>query len=209
MIAIFIAGVVALATYTIGFVVFVDTLPLNPPILNDPDAVVVPTGGDGRLPVAVRIFESGVGARLLITGVDPNVTKADLKRRFGGEKRFRCCADLDYSAANTRSNAAVTAEWVRKHGYRRLVIVTASYHMPRSLAEFSSAMPNVTFEPWPIRPNGLDVEDWWNNSRTFRVLWREYAKYIAVLFLTRFATDSERNALDPAEVRAGTYRNYR
>lgn len=199
--AVFLAGLAILAAYAVGFVVFVETLQLTPSTLDHPDAVVVPTGGDGRLPIALKLFESGVGARLLITGADPGTTTAKLKEAVHGGNRIDCCVDLDFSAANTRDNAAVTSEWVRRHDYHRLVIVTANYHMPRCLAEFSAVMPNVKFEPWPTRPNGINVKDWWNNPRTFKTLRREYTKFLVVLILTHFATKAERNAIDPARER--------
>ena len=40
------------------------------------DGIVALTGGGERLDAAVALFESGVGKRLLISGVDPATTKA-------------------------------------------------------------------------------------------------------------------------------------
>ncbi|MBI3452025.1 MAG: YdcF family protein, partial [Rhodospirillales bacterium] len=84
------------------------------------------------------------------------LTQADLKRLVHGGPRFDCCADLGRTAANTHGNAAETAAWVRGHHYRRLVIVTASYHMPRALREFAAEMPGVMLQPYPVEPDGID-----------------------------------------------------
>lgn len=200
------AGVAVLAiaaAYTIGFVTFAETLPVQPAKLDHPDAVVALTGGDGRLNVAVRLFEDGVGKRLLITGVNSTTTKQELKPIVHGGKRFDCCADLGFSAANTHGNAAEAAAWAKKHGYRRLVIVTASYHMPRSLAEFSAEMPGVTLEPWPVQPEGVDLTGWWHNSHTLKLLQTEYAKYLASLVLTRVTSEAVALDLDAAHGDAG------
>ena len=83
-------------------------------------------------------------------------------------QRFDCCADLGFSAANTHGNAAEAAAWTQAHGYHRLVIVTASYHMPRSLAEFSAEMPGVELEPWPVEPDGVDLKAWWHDPHALQ-----------------------------------------
>jgi len=186
----------AAAIYTLGFVAFVAALPRQPVRIDHPDAVVALTGGDARLNAAVALFEGGVGRRLLITGVHATTTKQELKSIAHGGRRFDCCADLGFSAANTHGNAAETAAWTRAHGYRRLVIVTASYHMPRSIAEFSAEMPGVKLEPWPVEPDGVDLQTWWRNPHALRLLQTEYVKYLASLVLTRVVPEEERNALD-------------
>ena len=48
-------------------------------------------------------------------------------------QRFDCCADLGFMAADTHGNAQETADWARAHRYKSLIVVTANYHMPRSL----------------------------------------------------------------------------
>ncbi len=187
---------VAVVLYAAGFVVFADHLPRKPAKLDSPDAIVALTGGDDRLRAAVQLFEHGVGKRLLITGVHPTTTKEELKAIVHGGARFDCCADLGFSAADTRGNAAETAAWTRRHNFHRLVIVTASYHMPRSLAEFAAEMPNVELEPWPVEPDGIDLKEWWLDPHTLRLLQTEYVKYLASLVLIRVVSEKERAALD-------------
>ena len=186
----------AAVIYILSFVAFVATLPTQPATLDRPDAVVALTGGDARLNAAVALFEQGIGERLLITGVHATTTKQELKTIAHGGRRFDCCADLGFSAANTHGNAAETAAWTRAHGYRRLVIVTASYHMPRSLAEFSAEMPGVKLEPWPVEPDGVAPQPWWHDPHALRLLQTEYVKYLASLVLTRIVPEKKRNALD-------------
>lgn len=187
--------------YAIGFIAFAENLPLRPPHLNQPDAIVALTGGGARLNAAVALFEHGVGKRLLISGVNSTTTKDELRTLAHGGRRFDCCVDLGFAAANTHGNAAEAARWARHHHYRRLVIVTASYHMPRSLAEFSAEMPGITLEPWPVEPDGIDLRQWWRDPHTLKLLQTEYAKYLASLVLTHVVTERERDALDPSLAR--------
>ncbi len=168
----------------------------RPAKLDHPDAIVALTGGDARLNTAVALFEHGVGKRLLITGVYSTTTKQELKAIAHGGPRFDCCADLGFSAANTHGNAAEAAAWARAHGFHRLLIVTASYHMPRSLTEFAAEMPGVTLEPWPVEPDGIDLKSWWRDPHTLKLLQTEYVKYLASVVLTHVVPENERNALD-------------
>ncbi|HXM00467.1 MAG TPA: YdcF family protein [Rhizomicrobium sp.] len=185
---------VVLALYLAGFVLFAETLPAAPAKLGKPDAIVALTGGGARLDTAVALFESGVGKRLLISGVDPAATRAQIKTLAHGAGRFDCCADLGFAAVDTHGNAQETADWVRTHRYRSLVVVTARYHMPRSLSEFSARMPGVALEPYPVDPEGIDLQQWWRDPRALRLLQVEYAKYLASVTLTHVFPD--RDALD-------------
>jgi uncharacterized SAM-binding protein YcdF (DUF218 family) len=179
---------VVLGLYLIGFVLFAANLPAAPAALGKPDAIVALTGGGARLDAAVALFERGVGKRLLISGVAPSTTKKELKLLAHGGARFDCCADLGFQAADTHGNAEETAGWVRAHHYRSIVVVTATYHMPRSLSEFSARMPGVELKPYPVEPEGIDLHEWWRDPRALRVLQGEYAKYLASAVLTHVFT---------------------
>jgi uncharacterized SAM-binding protein YcdF (DUF218 family) len=172
------------AAYAVGFLFFVTSLPKAQPKDVHADAVVALTGGTDRLDAATALFEKGVGKRLLITGVHPTTTKEALKKLVHGGARFDCCADLGFQATNTRGNASETAEWAGEHGYRSLVVVTAAYHMPRSLTEFSARMPRVKLIAYPVESENLDLDDWWHSPVVFSVLQWEYAKYLGSVTLT-------------------------
>jgi len=190
------AGVVVL--YALGFLVFAGSLPHRPEKVAHADGIVALTGGDARLDTAVALLEHGAGKRLLITGVHPAITKPEIKQLAHGGRKFDCCADLDFAAEDTRGNAAEAAGWVKAHRYKSLILVTANYHMPRSLAEFSADMPGVRLEPYPVEPEGVDFAAWWRDAHTIRLLQVEYVKYLASFVLNRFisqdvpATDTRR-----------------
>ena len=184
----------AVVLYVAGFVVFATSLPKTPHDLRHIQGVVALTGGDTRLDAAVALFEKGVGQRLLISGVNPQTTKAELKRLSRGGARFDCCADLGYAAEDTHGNAREAAAWARFHHYHKLLLVTARYHMPRSLSEFQVAMPDGTIVPYPIDPESIHLEGWWHDARALLVMQGEYLKYLAVTVLTALGLES--NGLD-------------
>jgi uncharacterized SAM-binding protein YcdF (DUF218 family) len=176
---------VLLGLYLAGFGAYIYSLPnvnagstAMPPV--HADAIVALTGGDARLETGVALLESGAGQRLLISGVHPETTKEALKHRLHGGPRFDCCADLGFTATDTHGNAHETAEWAHSHGYKSLIVVTAAYHMPRSLLEFGSEMPDVRLVPFPVEIDVVDPSSGWN-LETLRILNGEYVKYVASL----------------------------
>ena len=188
-----IAGLVAL--YVAGFLLFVMNLPSTPHGTPKADAIVTLTGGDARLDTAVALFEHGTGKRLLITGVNKTSTKEELKRLSNGGRRFDCCADIGYAAEDTYGNAEEAADWAALHHYKSLIIVTASYHMPRILRFFHSLMPGVRLVPYPVEPEGVNMAAWWRPG-TLHLLHNEYLKYVASFVMT--AVDHRSDDSKPA-----------
>ena len=114
------ASLIALL-YALGFILFTVTL-AKPLGANSPrtDAVVVITGGRGRIEQGIEVLKAGRAKRLLVAGADPAVTKKDLIRRLGGNARLvNCCVDLGSESVDTRSNAEEAERWLVKRGYRR------------------------------------------------------------------------------------------
>lgn len=143
------------------------------------DAIVVLTGGEARIPEAVKLLAEGRGQRLLISGVNPITTRNELARLTPYSKKwFSCCIDVDQIARDTIGNAEETRQWVDKLQFRSLIVVTASYHMPRSLAELRRAMPDLEFIPHPVTPNNLRLDEWWAHSGTLELLAMEYIKFV-------------------------------
>jgi uncharacterized SAM-binding protein YcdF (DUF218 family) len=183
-----VAGIAIL--YIAGFLLFIFTLPSATSPAQRADGIVALTGGNARVDAAVALLERGAGRRLLITGVHPTTTKAELRLLSHGGRRFDCCTDLGHVAENTRGNAEEAAAWAHTHRYKSLIIVTAAYHMPRSLTEFQAAMPKERLVAYPVEPDGADLQGWWHDPAALHLLHNEYAKYLASFVITRFGGES-------------------
>ena len=168
-----------------GFFVFahcVSVMPAAP--LRQADGIVALTGDEDRISEAVRILAGGKGQRLLISGVNKSTRVPQLiSLNTAGWKEavlFGCCIDLDKRALNTEDNASETTAWVRRRGFRSLIVVTSTYHMPRTLIELRQAMPDVELVPYPVKAPRLE-QRWWSDPRTAWVLGKEYMKFITAL----------------------------
>ncbi|MBD2842872.1 YdcF family protein [Erythrobacter rubeus] len=142
--------------WALGFVWFAFALP-EPADEVATDAVVVPTGGEGRIAQGLAVLNEGLAERMLVSGVDREVTPGEFAAEFEvDETQLDCCITLGFSAVDTRSNAAETAQWVEDNGVRTLRLVTTDWHMRRAAGELSRALPsgvNVVRDAVPSEPS--------------------------------------------------------
>ena len=146
------------------------------------DAIVVLTGGSLRLQSGLELLREGKGGKLFVSGVNPQVDLDDVLRISGSPRDWAlCCVVLGHDADNTLGNAHETAQWIRQQGFRSLRLVTAWYHMPRSLLEFDRAMPGIEIIPHPVFPEQVKKGHWRTWRGTAALLVSEYVKYLAAL----------------------------
>ena len=179
------AGLVLLMIWAAGLLAFADRIVrLTPAAEPAPaDGVVALTGGSTvRLRAGTALLEAGKGRRLLVSGVNPKVTRAQVWALTGAAKpMFDCCVDLDFTAADTIGNARETAAWARTMGYNSLILVTADYHTPRAALELKAMAPRLAVSVYPVATADLDARAWWQSSGGARRMVGEYMKYLVAL----------------------------
>jgi uncharacterized SAM-binding protein YcdF (DUF218 family) len=181
--AIFVAGMIGLAH-------FATTIPRAAAVAFAPaDAVVVLTGGVGRLDAGIALLDRGFGRRLFVSGVHPGVELNALLRQAPAVREGRdCCITLGHGALDTRGNAVETAAWAAGAGVKSLLLVTSNYHIERSLIEFRSAMPGIAVVPHPVPAPGIDFDNWWREPRIARLVLGEFVKLQLARLRTGFAS---------------------
>lgn len=174
----------------LGFPIFVWSLSRASADPGSADAIVALTGGEGRLQAGLELLEHGKGDRLLISGVHSETTRDELFAAVGGTmpSRAACCVDLGRGAVDTISNAEETAAWVTEHKFGSIIVVTASYHMPRSLMELQAVLPDTKLVAYPVFPDGVRLELWWRDPETTGILAWEYIKFLGATARVAAAT---------------------
>src|SRR5208283_2467772 len=154
------------------------------------------------LPSQEVVLDRSADGIVVLTGVNPGTTTADIARQVTGYDRLlACCVDLDYSAINTLGNAVGTRRWAVDRGFRSLIIVTSAYHMPRARAEIAHQLPDVVLIPFPVVSDRLRIEPWWSNGATTRLVLSEYFKYLFAqlrMRLVSLASDAGNNRVSDA-----------
>lgn len=155
--------------WLVGFVWFAVTLP-GPHEGGRSDAVVVLTGGKGRIERGLEVLREGWAKRLLVSGVDREVRPVEFEAQYKVPPALMtCCVTLGFQSVDTRSNARETAGWMADKGVRSVRLVTTDWHMRRAAAELSAQIPD-------------DVEmirDAVPSHPSLRTLFLEYHKLLA------------------------------
>ena len=177
------AIIIGVIAFVIGFWNFAERVRIPAEDPTRADAIVALTGGSlERLSTGVRLLEQRKGDRLLISGVNRIVTDDELlDAALNVDPQLaECCIDLGRGAEDTIGNAAETAAWAREHNYRRLILVTDDYHMPRSHAELSLALPEAEIVPYPVRTRWTDPALWRSDLGAVSRIGAEYVKYLVI-----------------------------
>ena len=159
---------VTLLAWMLGFAWFAIFLPQ--PLDGRPtDAIVVLTGGAGRIDRGLTLLQEGAAKRMLISGVDRSVRPSELAAQYDAPERlFSCCITLGREAIDTRSNAIETAHWLERRHFKTVRLITTDWHMRRAALELRQAVPGrltIVYDAVPSRPS-------------LTMLLREYNKYL-------------------------------
>ncbi|MEW9613772.1 YdcF family protein [Shinella sp. S4-D37] len=162
-----------------GFLYFAETVAaLEAPRDPKADAIVVLTGGYQRIDRAIGLLKRGAGQRLLISGVNPATSGNQIRKLTqSSSSLFECCVDMGYEAVDTIGNANETARWISDHRFRRVLVVTNNYHMPRSLLELKVIDPRTEFVAYPVVNSDLKRGNWLRQPGVLKAMLSEYLKY--------------------------------
>jgi uncharacterized SAM-binding protein YcdF (DUF218 family) len=181
--------ILLLGVWGAGLADFIERIP-DAPERDDgsADAIVVLTGGAERLREGLRLLAENKAPRLFVSGVHRDVTLAQLLSfvpEYQADPRaadaVACCVVLGRAAGNTAGNAQETAAWLLGQHLRSLYLVTADYHMPRSLLEFHRLLPGTEIKPYAVFPQEPVRRGWWRRADAFGLLLVEYHKYLLAL----------------------------
>ena len=166
---------VPLLLWGAGLLWFSLSLPDPAPLSARTDAVVVLTGGGGRLARGLAVVGARAAPRMLLSGVG-RATRAQIAEANGVGLDVLKGIDLGYEAVDTRSNAEETARWVARNGFTSIRLVTSAGHMRRARLELMSTLPASV----RILPDAVPVEP------AAPTIAAEYSKYL----LRRFARNT-------------------
>ncbi len=179
-----------LAAWTWGLILYAAGIPGDIADTSTPtDAIVVLTGGSQRTRTGLDLLSRGMADKLFISGVHAGVEIPRLLAAAGASQTpLRERVETGYGALNTAGNALETEQWMRDNGFRSLRLVTANYHMPRSLLQFRHALPDATIIPHPVFPDHVKQDKWWRWPGTARLIIGEYNKFLVAWAKQRAAT---------------------
>lgn len=157
--------------------------------LRKTDAIVVLTGGKGRIAEAIDLLSKNMANYMLITGVakSANIEEIIFLSQISSSAMTLSLKDkitLGYEATNTFENAKEASIWMNQNNFNSLRLVTSNYHMLRSMLEFKLLMPNKVIIPHPSF-NNTEALKWLKSVSSIRLLFKEYHKYLLAKFVDK------------------------
>jgi uncharacterized SAM-binding protein YcdF (DUF218 family) len=143
------------------------------------DAVIVLSGGLGRVEEGLKLHLAEKGEYLIISGVDK---ASDMNSIFflhnptdfaNSEKII-----LEKSSVSTFENARNVKKIIELHGIKSIVLITSSYHMKRAGFIFSRVFPDdVKIFYHTVSTENFNEETWWKDRNSILLLLTEFVKY--------------------------------
>ena len=160
---------VVILFYLFGFLWFVFAMP-QPARASKTDAIIVLTGGEGRIDRAIAMLRRGSAPRLFVAGVDKKVRPSEFAAQYReAASLMGCCIVLDFKSTDTISNASEAAFWVAAARIHSVRLVTSDWHMRRAALELARVAP----------PSLVIVRDAVTSHPSFEILVLEYNKLLA------------------------------
>lgn len=129
------------------------SLGLPAPSLKPADAVIVLSGGEGRIPEGYRAWRSGLGKDFHILGAGRSVKPEDLlpdSTSLPPDALSRI--HVEGWSENTLENAFSAKTIVKTRRYSSVILVTSDYHVPRAFLAFRKVLsPEVALSVIPVR----------------------------------------------------------
>ncbi len=139
------------------------------------EAIVVLTGGNGRINEGLNLLQFKAAPTLFISGVNKGTTKTDIYNSWKNKTSPKpCCVVLGYKATDTSENALEVHEWVNDEDIESFILVTSRYHMPRAYMEIAHLLPNVQIHKHVT--DGSDFQPW--EGRFWSLTFSEYNKML-------------------------------
>ncbi|QTA93580.1 YdcF family protein [Desulfonema magnum] len=136
------------------------------------ELIVVFAGGTERTEAGYSLANSGYGTCLVISPADQKKLKL-YDRKHRRSSTVRCI--VEDKARTTLENAVYTKKIITEHGFRSVLLVTSSYHLPRSyfLLRLLLLGNNVKIRAFGVSGSGRnDLQ----SSRGKKIIYNEMVK---------------------------------
>ncbi|QUL53897.1 YdcF family protein [Paenibacillus tritici] len=144
------------------------------------DAIIVLSGGGGRVEQGVQLFEQGYAPQLLLSNAKEGAGPAGDMRETALSLGIPEDAILAEDAAqSTYQNAQFTLPIMQQQGFKSAIVVSSDFHMRRVKFIFDHVYKNSGIELTYIgADSGYNAKTWWSDRYSRETIFNEYTKMI-------------------------------
>ena len=172
---IFVFGAILITTLLGEVTYFYYVLTKNS-FLQKADAIVVFAGGYERVKPAYGLANSGYAQYLIISPASENTLKA-YNKKYDLSQNIKQL--IEVKARTTFENALYTSKIIEEHNFDSVILITSSYHLPRSYFLLKALLTGeqVRVQPFGVQ-NDLEIRsDRQLSSIINRTTYNEMAKF--------------------------------
>ena len=169
------------------------------------DLIVVLNGRDAeRSLAAVDLYNQGYAGLIIMAGLVKQPGSDEFWKRVGGnfngkvffQRAIEAMGILEESfrfigngVSSTYDEALATREFLKKNGYKSILIVTSKWHSRRAYLTFKSVIKDDGVKVWiyPSKYDTFDPNVWWKKETDAELVFYEYVRliYYIVTFRVR------------------------
>jgi uncharacterized SAM-binding protein YcdF (DUF218 family) len=149
-----------------------------------PDVVLCLAGGKSRIPIAVDLWSKlGKTPTLFLSGVGPQTGFETLLEQGVSREMIATLKEskviFENVSENTFENAQIFATFARQNRWKRVVLVTAGYHIRRAQFILNKALDSdVVIDTFTVDSVHFDRNEWHKDAYAVRVTLIEYIKWL-------------------------------
>lgn len=157
------------------------------------DAIVI-LGDDNyngdRATRAAELFKAGWAPRIVASGryLRPYASIAELEQHDLVDRGVPASdvVPLAHHATDTKEEAAVIGNFISAHGWKRILLVTSSYHTRRSRYIFARTLPPGTvLRVVAATDSEYDPSNWWRNRQGVKIFFHEFTGMFVAMWEMR------------------------
>jgi uncharacterized SAM-binding protein YcdF (DUF218 family) len=161
--------------WLIGLFIFIISMQSEKYDNQKADVLLILTGGSERLNEGFKIFKSTDAKRIIISGVGEGVKKSDFSKYFSSYSVDPKLVILGKTALDTVGNALEANIFMQTNDYKKMLVVTSIYHLPRTKIVFALENPDIDVSYHCVISNNY-LSRSWNN---IDIIISEYNKTLA------------------------------
>jgi len=169
------------------------------------DVIVVLNGRDTeRSLAAVDLYNQGYAKLMIMAHIAKQPGTDEFWKRVGGnfkgkiffqkaieamgipENAFKLIGN---GVGSTYDEAVATKEFLKKNGYRSILLVTSKWHSKRAYLTFRSALKNdeIKIVMQPSKYDAFRPDAWWKSRNDTELVFDEYVRFIYYILTSRIS----------------------
>jgi len=131
------------------------------------------TGDRFRISEGLKILNSKIGHKLLISGVNREISIEEIKKEYQKYNQiFKCCIELESISKKKFENIREIFYWKKKNNIKNILLITSDYHLPRVELEVNRLLLNNETYYYGVKYENQNI-----NIRMKKLI-VEYVKYL-------------------------------